>query len=149
MLALYRSGRQGDALAAFRQARQVLVDELGAEPGTELRDLRQRMLAADPALALTGPGPGPASGAAVLVTPRELPGTAAHFTGRGAELAALTRQLGELAGRPTGRSSSRRSAERRAWARRPWPCAGRTRSPAGSRTGSSTRTCMATIPVSR
>jgi Bacterial transcriptional activator domain len=101
MLALYRSGRQGDALAAFRQARQVLVDELGAEPGTELRDLRQRMLAADPALALTGPGPGPASGAAVLVTPRELPGTAAHFTGRGAELAALTRQLGELAGRPS------------------------------------------------
>jgi DNA-binding SARP family transcriptional activator len=104
MLSLYRSGRQSEALAACRQARQVLVDELGAEPGAELRDLHQRMLAADPALVIAGPAidvaPGP-----VFVVPRELPGTAAHFTGREPELAALTRQLGELAGREApGRS---------------------------------------------
>jgi DNA-binding SARP family transcriptional activator len=44
MLALYRSGRQADALAAYRAARQVLVDELGIEPGAALRDLEQAIL---------------------------------------------------------------------------------------------------------
>ncbi len=39
MLALYRSGRQAEALAAYRQARDVLVEELGIEPGSELRGL--------------------------------------------------------------------------------------------------------------
>jgi DNA-binding SARP family transcriptional activator len=52
MLALYRSGRQADALAAFRQARQVSIGELGVEPGRNLVALHQRMLAADPALLL-------------------------------------------------------------------------------------------------
>jgi DNA-binding SARP family transcriptional activator/tetratricopeptide (TPR) repeat protein len=99
MLALYRSGRRADALAAFRQARRMLVDELGAEPGTELRELHQHMLAADPALIIAVPAADPAPAAAGVVPPRELPGTAAHFTGREAELAALTGQLGELAGR--------------------------------------------------
>lgn len=52
MLALYRDGRQAEALAAYRQARQVLIDELGAEPGTALQELHQQILTADPALAL-------------------------------------------------------------------------------------------------
>ena len=50
MLALYRCGRQGDALAAFTDARRVLAGELGVEPGPELRRLHQRILAADPGL---------------------------------------------------------------------------------------------------
>jgi len=50
MLALYRSGRQAEALEAFLDARRVLVDELGIEPGRELRELHQAILAQDPAL---------------------------------------------------------------------------------------------------
>jgi DNA-binding SARP family transcriptional activator len=51
MLALYRDGRQAEALAAYRDVRRVLVGELGVEPGPELRELHQQILAADPALA--------------------------------------------------------------------------------------------------
>jgi DNA-binding SARP family transcriptional activator len=51
MLALYRDGRQGEALAAYQDARQVLIEALGAEPGPGLRELHQRMLIADPGLA--------------------------------------------------------------------------------------------------
>lgn len=50
MLALYRSGRQADALAAYRQARRALVERIGVEPGSELRGLHDRMLRQDPAL---------------------------------------------------------------------------------------------------
>ena len=51
VLALYRSGRQADALACHADGRRVLVDELGLEPGPELRDLQARILAHDPSLA--------------------------------------------------------------------------------------------------
>jgi DNA-binding SARP family transcriptional activator/tetratricopeptide (TPR) repeat protein len=50
MLALYRSGQQAAALAAYRHARRQLVDELSIEPGPALRDLNQRILQSDPAL---------------------------------------------------------------------------------------------------
>ena len=50
MLALYRSGRQTDALDVYRRGRQVLEDELGLAPGPELRALEQRILTQDPAL---------------------------------------------------------------------------------------------------
>jgi predicted ATPase/DNA-binding SARP family transcriptional activator len=50
MIALYRSGRQADALAAYRQAREALL-QLGLEPSSELRALEQRVLRQDPALA--------------------------------------------------------------------------------------------------
>src|SRR5262245_41688969 len=50
MLALYRSGRQADALAAYAQARAALVERLGVEPGPELQDLQHRILAHDPEL---------------------------------------------------------------------------------------------------
>jgi DNA-binding SARP family transcriptional activator len=52
MLALYRSGRQAEALAAYQEARGVLVEELGIEPGKPLRDLHQAMLNQDPSLDL-------------------------------------------------------------------------------------------------
>jgi DNA-binding SARP family transcriptional activator len=51
MLALYRSGRQEEALDAFHRAREGLVERLGVEPGPELRDLQQRILRQDPELA--------------------------------------------------------------------------------------------------
>jgi DNA-binding SARP family transcriptional activator len=52
MIALYRSGRQADALEAYRDARDALVDELGIEPGPALQDLEQAILRHDPALEL-------------------------------------------------------------------------------------------------
>ena len=51
MLALYRSGRQADALEAYRHARAVLVEASGVEPGTELRHLHEAILRQDSALA--------------------------------------------------------------------------------------------------
>ena len=50
MLALYRSGRQADALEAYRDARRELLDELGLEPGRALAELERAILAHDPAL---------------------------------------------------------------------------------------------------
>jgi predicted ATPase/DNA-binding SARP family transcriptional activator len=52
MLALYRSGRQADALEAFQEARSVLADELGLQPGPELRRLQEAILAHDPTIAV-------------------------------------------------------------------------------------------------
>src|SRR5215207_5107659 len=55
MLSLYRSGRQADALQVYRDARDVLVQQLGIEPGTELRALERAVLAHDPELDLARP----------------------------------------------------------------------------------------------
>ncbi|WP_338058730.1 BTAD domain-containing putative transcriptional regulator, partial [Streptomyces mangrovisoli] len=65
MLALYRSGRQAEALAAYRGTRATLVTELGIEPGAPLRDLHARILASDPSLLPTQP---PASALAPVST---------------------------------------------------------------------------------
>jgi DNA-binding SARP family transcriptional activator len=119
MLALYRAGRQGDALAAYRQGRQVLVRDLGVEPGPELRRLHQQILTADPGLDLgpTGGNGYPASPAgrraarqeptAVAhaahrpAVPGQLPAAVAHFVGRAGELRMLS-GLAEQAGRAGG-----------------------------------------------
>jgi DNA-binding SARP family transcriptional activator len=51
MLALYRSGREADALEAYRAGRRLLRDELGLEPGARLRELERAVLRHDPELA--------------------------------------------------------------------------------------------------
>ena len=55
MLALYRSGRQADALGAYRRARDGLVNAIGIEPGPELRRLHEAILRQDPSLDLPLP----------------------------------------------------------------------------------------------
>ena len=57
MLALYRSGRQAEALDAYRSARATLVDQLGIEPGPALRTLERAILDQDPALDVTPDAP--------------------------------------------------------------------------------------------
>jgi DNA-binding SARP family transcriptional activator/Tfp pilus assembly protein PilF len=89
MLALYRCGRQADALDLYQRLRLRLADELGADPSPPLRRIHQQVLTADPALAAphtrtpAGGGPGP--------VPRQLPASPNAFTGRAAELAELNK----------------------------------------------------------
>jgi tetratricopeptide (TPR) repeat protein len=87
MLALYRAGRQADALAAYRHARQLLHDDLGTEPSAELQQLHHAILNRDPALE-PGRSPGPPTTSSAP-RPRELPPDVASFTGRAEALKAL------------------------------------------------------------
>lgn len=116
MLALHRCGRQAEALAAYQDARRVLVEELGIEPGSELRAMHARILATDgepsappqvgSALASRPPRKGvPARSGSHDRTPvaaagvrSSLPPDTAAFTGRGAELAAIAAAVPDPAG---------------------------------------------------
>ncbi|WP_445515480.1 BTAD domain-containing putative transcriptional regulator [Streptomyces sp. NEAU-174] len=113
MLALYRSGRQSDAIAWFHRTRQLLDDDLGVDPGQRLSAAYQEILRAAPAAdgprggaEAAGQQPGgagqpgaqpaatpqqPLSAAASAPVPELLPRPPAGFHGRGAELAELTR----------------------------------------------------------
>jgi DNA-binding SARP family transcriptional activator/tetratricopeptide (TPR) repeat protein len=100
MLALYRSGQQAAALAAYRRARRRIVDELGIEPGPALRELNQRILRSDPTLRLhPPPGDRPPQGGGAprdrggRPGPSMLPAGVPGFTGRDAELRALSAML--------------------------------------------------------
>jgi DNA-binding SARP family transcriptional activator len=93
MLALCQDGRQGEALTVYLQARRVLVEELGVEPGAGLQELHQQILAADLVLLRPAPREAAAAVASALTVPRQLPADVQHFTGRVSELAALTALL--------------------------------------------------------
>ncbi len=107
MLALYRSGRQADALAAYHRLRQALDDDLGIEPSQFLRDLQTAILNQDPALnaapPVAWPGPAAPNAAAPTTTAPALPGLAQlpsalpGFTGRTAELACLDATMATMA----------------------------------------------------
>ncbi|MEV5575760.1 BTAD domain-containing putative transcriptional regulator [Spirillospora sp. NPDC052269] len=101
MTALYRHGRQAEALAAFGEARRVLDAELGVRPGPELADLHQRILRNDPSLGgddheaapLPAPEPGPEPERSDLPKPAALPADLPDFTGRTALADQLARAL--------------------------------------------------------
>ncbi|MFJ6657728.1 BTAD domain-containing putative transcriptional regulator [Streptomyces sp. NPDC091377] len=97
MLALYRSGRQAEALAVYADTRRLLADELGVDPRPGLRELQEGILRADPALAEpSAPVSGPTT---VAVRPAQLPATVPDFTGRASFVAELSQVLGSAEGR--------------------------------------------------
>ncbi|MFS8101558.1 tetratricopeptide repeat protein [Lentzea alba] len=82
MLALHRSGRQADALAAFHEVAVVLDEQLGVTPGQRLREAQQQVLAGDAPVRVAHQ------------VPRQLPTALPHFVGREAELTRLDGVLG-------------------------------------------------------
>ncbi|HTI23491.1 MAG TPA: BTAD domain-containing putative transcriptional regulator [Kutzneria sp.] len=93
MLALYRNGRQAEALSHYEALRTRLVGELGTDPGVQLRQLHQWILTANPVLAA------PARPSDQVV-PRQLPAPPTGFAGRTAELAELDGALADTDGVP-------------------------------------------------
>ncbi|MET7945366.1 BTAD domain-containing putative transcriptional regulator [Micromonospora sp. NPDC005324] len=87
MLALSAVGRQADALAVYREGRRFYADELGIEPGVELQELHQRVLAGD--LAMAGRPAGPAGAV------RSLPRAIGDFVGRQETVARLVKEIEE------------------------------------------------------
>jgi DNA-binding transcriptional activator of the SARP family len=90
MLALYRSGRVAEALAAYHDGRMLLVEELGVEPGADLRHLHEAILAADPGLEYHGRRGGPARG---YPSPAQLPPSISDFVGRSDEIETISATL--------------------------------------------------------
>ncbi|MEV4066898.1 AfsR/SARP family transcriptional regulator [Nonomuraea dietziae] len=105
MLALHGSGRQAEALQAYKTVRRQLVDELGVEPGPDLRMVHAAVLAGEspPAPpAANAPQHAPPRSARSVVAPQQLPPDIPDFTGRADAVATLTRALAEAGRRPEG-----------------------------------------------
>jgi DNA-binding SARP family transcriptional activator/Tfp pilus assembly protein PilF len=100
MLALYRAGRQGDALAAYQRLRHSLREDLAIAPSPPLRELEAAILRQDPALDPTLPPPPTAGPVLDKLVPAQLPSALATFTGRGRELARLDSLLTGNGGGP-------------------------------------------------
>ncbi|MGW0810985.1 BTAD domain-containing putative transcriptional regulator [Nonomuraea sp. NPDC002799] len=103
MLALYRSGRQAEALQAYRRARQTIVDELGIEPNEQLQQLEHAILTSAPSLNPPAPAP------SVVLTPdvqqavpRLLPTDIADFSGRTKQVDEILERLVTVAGDRSG-----------------------------------------------
>src|SRR4051794_6807165 len=92
MLALYRTGRQADALAAYQRARTMLDAELGLAPGAELRGLQEAILQQRPDLAAPDQGASAQAPMAPAPTPARLPARLTSFLGRESDL----QRVGEL-----------------------------------------------------
>jgi Bacterial transcriptional activator domain len=101
MLAMYRSGRQADALAHYQDIRGQLASELGIDPSPALQWLHQQILTADPLLtaAVTSAAPGRAepAGPPQLAGRYSLPPGTAAFTGRDSELGRITAAVTDAA----------------------------------------------------
>ncbi len=150
LLVLAADGKQAEAMALYQEMRLRLADELGVDPGTELRAAYDRILRQETAAlppgepaddygapewpGVTGPHEHP------LVKPVQLPSDLPCFVGRADVLARATALTRPTGGPPCG---SWRSTAFPASARRRWPFIWRTACPANSPTGSSTSTCAA------
>jgi DNA-binding SARP family transcriptional activator len=97
MLALYRCGRQADALDLFQRVRVSLAEELGAGPGQPLCRLHRHIMTADPAVA----APGVTVSVARSGVPHQLPAPPRTFTGRARQLAELSGAVDTQADRGT------------------------------------------------
>ncbi|POX39268.1 AfsR family transcriptional regulator [Streptomyces sp. Ru73] len=99
MLALYRSGRQAEALAVYADTRRLLDTELGVDPCASLAELHQRILRADAALEAPSPPPEEQTGTGpAVLRPQQLPASVADFTGRASFVAELSEQLATAEG---------------------------------------------------
>ncbi len=121
MLALYRDGRQADALEVYRATRRRLVDEIGLEPGRELHDLERRILAQDEGLFVGRPAQPPAA-RTILVLARDdatldpLVQLASQLAAQGGHelvVAALVRHEAQLAERTARLNGVRAAAAKR------------------------------------